>query len=96
MSGTGTELKKLLAAFGTYEVKGCKYRDRAATMDKKGTDWCAENVPTIAGWLKEEATKRGMPFVDMVARLVIRRAIHNARKEATSNATKENAAGKEI
>ncbi len=80
MSGPGTELKKLLAAFGTYEVKGCKCRDRALAMDKNGIEWCEANIPTITGWLRDEAAKRKLPFFDAAGRLIIKRAIHNARR----------------
>jgi hypothetical protein len=37
---------------------------------------------TIVGWLREEATKRGLPFLDAAGRLLVRRAIKNARKSA--------------
>ena len=80
MSGVGTELKNILAVFGTYEVTGCKCRDRAAKMDKNGIEWCEANVPTIVGWLKEEASKRKLPFLEIVAKCAISRAIRNARK----------------
>jgi hypothetical protein len=34
----------------------------------------------LIGWLREEATKRGLPFVDMAGRMLVKRAIKNARK----------------
>ncbi len=51
-------------------------------MDDKGPEWCEANEDTILGWLREEATKRKLPFVDLAGRLLIRRAIRNARKAA--------------
>jgi len=57
-------------------------------MDEMGCDWCAANVPTITEWMRGEAVKRKMPFIATLAALMVKRAIHNARKEA-SNATQE-------
>jgi hypothetical protein len=49
-------------------------------MDARGPDWCEANIDTIVGWLREEAGKRGLPFIDMAGRMLVRRAIKNARK----------------
>jgi hypothetical protein len=38
----------------------------------------------IVGWLKEEATKRKLPFVDFAGKLLIQRAIKLSRKAALS------------
>ena len=77
----GTELATLLGKFGIKaEEKGCACRRHAAHMDAAGCDWCDENIDTIVGWLREEAGKRGLPFLDAAARLLVRRAIANARK----------------
>lgn len=80
--GAGTQLKKLLARFGIKPTPNCKCASKASMMDFKGVDWCEENVELITEWLKEEATSRGMPFLAMPARMLIRRAIANARKES--------------
>lgn len=84
----GTELAKLLSRLGiNAEEKGCKCKSRAAHMDARGCDWCEANIDTIVGWLREEATKRGLPFVDIAGRFLVRRAIANARKKgAAANA----------
>lgn len=82
----GTALKSLLAAFGiNAEERGCKCKSRAAHMDAAGCDWCEANLDTIVGWLREEATKRGLPFLDAAGRLLVRRAIKNARKKALTH-----------
>jgi len=82
--GPGTELKKLLAGWPFHIVAGpsCKCTSRAAYMDAKGCDWCEseEGMAEIMGFLREAAEERGLPFVDMAARLLVRRAIANARK----------------
>lgn len=79
-SGPGTELKKLLARIGNVPAAGCKCLERAAIMDRGGCEWCEANVETIVGWLREEATARGLPFVDAAGRLLVRRAIASARR----------------
>jgi hypothetical protein len=78
--GPGTELKKLLAKIGITPKAGCKCLARAVEMDIRGCDWCADNVPTIVGWLREEATNRRLPFIDAAGTVLVRRAISNARR----------------
>jgi hypothetical protein len=51
-------------------------------MDDLGTNWCEKNIDTIVGWLKEEATKRGLPFIEIIARIIIKLAIKRAKKNA--------------
>jgi hypothetical protein len=57
-------------------------------MDAKGCDWCEspEGMAEIMGFLREAAEERGLPFVDMAARLLVRRAIANARKAEAARA----------
>jgi hypothetical protein len=82
--GPGTELRKLLAGWPFYIVSSptCKCNARARYMDEKGCDWCEspEGMAEILGFLRDAATERGLPFIDMAARLLVRRAIANARK----------------
>jgi hypothetical protein len=44
--------------------------------------WCEFHLEEIVGWLREEATKRGLPFLDMAGRVIVKRAIANARRNA--------------
>jgi hypothetical protein len=81
--GPGTALKSLLATIGITAAPNCSCNARAAEMDAQGCDWCEANIDTIVGWLREEATKRGLPFLDAAGRLLVRRAIRNARKAAS-------------
>ena len=46
--------------------------------------WCEAHLDEIVGWLREEATKRKLPFIDTVGRMLVRRAIKNARRAAAS------------
>jgi hypothetical protein len=84
--GPGTELKKLLAKIGITPKAGCKCLARAVEMDRNGCDWCETNVPTIVGWLREEATSRRLPFIDAAGTVLVKRAISNARRLHRGNA----------
>lgn len=82
-SGPGTELKKLLAKIGIHATASCACTSRAALMDeneRQSPGWCAAHIDTIVGWLREEAEKRGLPFIDAAGRVLVRRAIKNAKK----------------
>lgn len=81
--GPGTELKKMLARIGITPTPGCKCVARAEEMDRREQmqpGWCAENIDLIVSWLREEAEKRGLPFIDTAAKLLVRRAISLAKK----------------
>jgi len=94
--GPGVELKKLLSLVGIVAAPNCSCNARARMMDEyeaRQPGWCLGHIEEIVGWLREEATKRGVPFIATLAGLMVRRAIHNARKEASTHATKENAKG---
>lgn len=77
--GVGTELKKLLAKIGIRSTPNCQCNSRAAEMDRRGPDWCEENMEVILGWLKQESDRRKLPFVAAAAKLLVRRAIKKAR-----------------
>ena len=77
--GTGTELKKLLSRVGITASPDCSCNARARLMDERGIEWCEANVEEIVGWLREEATKRGLPFIDMAGGMLVKRAIKAAR-----------------
>jgi hypothetical protein len=49
-------------------------------MNLWGPDECERKIDLIVGWLREEATRRRLPFVDTLARMLVKRAISNARK----------------
>jgi len=82
--GPGTELKALLAGwpFRIVSAPDCKCNARARYMDENGCDWCEspEGMAEIMGFLREAAEERGLPFLDLPARLLVKRAIANARK----------------
>ena len=83
----GTHLKRLLERFGiSADEPGCKCKSRAALMDRAGCEWAASNMDTVVSWLREEARKRGLPFIDAAGKMLVREAIRRARKDAAANA----------
>lgn len=80
-SGPGTELKSLLKKIGITSSTTCACNSRALHMDKMGCDWCAENIEQICDWLNEEADRRKLPFFRLGAKVLVKRAISNARKK---------------
>lgn len=82
--GPGWHLKKLLRSFGIVATANCSCNARARTMDANGCDWCEANLDEIVGWLREEAARRGLPFLDAAGRMLVRRAIANARRQAAT------------
>jgi len=78
-AGPGTEMKKLLAAVGIVASANCPCEHRARQMDDWGPDECSERIEEIVGWLREQAAERGLPFLDAAGRMLIRKAIRNAR-----------------
>lgn len=91
-AGPGTELKKLLKTWLRIEATPtCSCNARARVMDEeefRSPGWCAAHEGDIVGWLREEATKRGLPFLDAAGRLLVRRAISNDRKNKARSAAK--------
>jgi hypothetical protein len=80
-TGPGTELKNLLRNFGITPTEGCGCNGHAAVMNAEGPDWCWEHLEEIIDWMEKEAKKRGLPFVRLASRILVKRAIHNARKK---------------
>ncbi len=83
--GVGTELKNLISKLGLKPGLNCKCGQHIREMDTKGIAWCDENVYTITQWLQEEAERARLPFTKIGARILIRRAISNAKKKQKEN-----------
>jgi hypothetical protein len=79
--GPGTELKKLLAKFKITPAANCKCNQHIHEMNQKGVAWCEQNINTIVDWLHEEAQRANLLFTTIGAKILIKRAIHNARKK---------------
>jgi hypothetical protein len=86
-TGPGTELSKLLKRFGIEPTPTCKCRAKAAQMDAWGPDECSkpERIEEVVAVMREEAKARGLPFLDAAGRMLVKRAIKNARKPTLTN-----------
>jgi hypothetical protein len=82
--GPGTELSRLLKRFGIEPTPTCQCRAKQQQMDQWGCDECSrpERIDEVVAVMKAEATARGLPFLDLAGRLLVRRAIANARRNA--------------
>lgn len=80
--GVGTKLKGLLSMVGIKASENCSCNQRARAMDERGVEWCEENKETIVGWLREEAGKRKLPFIDAAGYLLVNRAIKLAKRDS--------------
>ena len=80
--GAGTEMKNLLRRIRITSSPTCSCNARAIEMDSRGIEWCEQNIPTIVAWLREEAGKRGLPFVDLAGTTIVKLAIRRAKKRA--------------
>jgi len=89
--GPGTHLASILGRLGLSERPGCRCSAYAAQMNNWGVDGCSERIIEIVGWLRTEAGNRGLPFVDFAGKLLVNRAIANARR-SLADATKTAAA----
>lgn len=79
-NGPGTILTNMISTMGIKSTPNCSCRRHAIEMNDKGPDWCEENMNTILGWLKEESSKRHLPYIESVASLVVKRAIKTSRR----------------
>jgi hypothetical protein len=82
-AGPGTELSRLLKRFGIEPTPTCQCRAKAAEMDRWGCDEAAkpERIAEVVAVMRAEAAARGLPFLDAAGKLLVRRAISNARRE---------------
>jgi hypothetical protein len=90
-SGPGTELSRLLHKFGISPTPTCSCRAKAAEMDRWGCDEAAkpERIDEVVAVMRAEAAARGLPFLDVAGRVLVRRAIANARREEARRASQE-------
>jgi len=82
--GPGTELSKLLKRIGIEPTPTCACREKQQEMDLWGCDECSkpERIEEVVKVMREEAAARGLPFFDIAGRLLVKRAIANARRNA--------------
>jgi hypothetical protein len=73
-----------LKRIGIEPTPTCACRAKAAQMDAWGPDECSkpERIDEVVKVMREEAEARGLPFLDVAGRMLVRRAISNARRNA--------------
>lgn len=76
----GTILSKMIKSLGIAMTDSCSCKRHALEMNEQGNDWCSSNIDTIVGWLREEAKRRNLPFIDTIGKLMVNRAIKKSRK----------------
>lgn len=76
----GWQLKRILRQFGIASTEDCGCDSHAEEMNQRGIEWCKANVPKIVGWMRTEAKKRGLPFIERLATWAVDRAIRLAIK----------------
>ena len=83
-SGPGTELSKLLKRIGISPTPTCQCRAKQQQMDMWGCDECErpERIAEVVAVMRSEAEARGLPFLDAAGRMLVKRAISNARRNA--------------
>jgi hypothetical protein len=64
-------------------------------MDEWTCDENERRTGEIVSWMRDEASRRGLPFLDVAARLLVRRAIANARNAEARRAKEAEAAAAE-
>lgn len=88
-NGPGTILSGMISALGIKSTPTCSCRRHAIEMNERGPDWCEANIDTILSWLKTESENRKLPFVEAIARMMVKRAIAKSRRllavEITAN-----------
>lgn len=80
--GPGTELKNMLSWFYLPDDSKCKCNDRIAKMNGWGADGCEQRIETILRWLRHSAAENKIPFSETAVRMLVNRAISNARKQS--------------
>lgn len=89
-NGPGAILSGMIKKLGIIMTQGCSCRKHAIEMNEKGNDWCEQNIDTIVSWLREEANKRKLPFLDSVGKLMVNRAIKKSRKLLANESVPDN------
>lgn len=89
-NGPGTQLSKMIKSLGIHMSDSCSCRRHAINMNEKGNDWCEQNIDTVVGWIEQEAKNRGLPFVKMVGKVMVNRAIKKSRKLLANQPVPEN------
>lgn len=86
----GTILSKMIKSVGIQMTDSCSCKRHALEMNDHGNDWCESNIDTIVGWLRDEAKRRKLPFMDAIGKMLVYRAIKKSRKLLANEPVPEN------
>lgn len=86
----GTIISKMIKSVGIQMTDSCSCKRHALEMNEKGNDWCEQNIDTVVGWLRDEAKRRNLPFLDAIGKLLVGRAIKKSRKLLANELVPEN------
>lgn len=78
--GPGTILSGMFGALGIKSSPTCSCKRHAIEMNTRGPEWCEQNLSTILSWLREESSKRNLPFIESIASLIVKRAINKSKR----------------
>jgi hypothetical protein len=78
-SGVGFELKNMFQKFGIKIEEDSLIDKKFTDMNNLGYEWCELNSKVILLWLEEEAKKRKIPFIRIVGKILLSKAIRNAK-----------------
>lgn len=78
--GVGAELKRLLLKWGIKEDGKCNCWKFAQLMNRKGPDWCEENLDRIVKRLRIASNKQGRFFQGWIAKRFVVSAIERSRE----------------
>ncbi len=79
-SGPGTELRKLISWFPIPNKNGCRTcRNLELKMNRWGSETCEAKISYILRKLRIAAARRSIPFSESLTKVLVRKAIRNAR-----------------
>jgi hypothetical protein len=79
-NGPGTILSGMFGTLGIKSSPTCSCKRHALEMNAKGNQWCEDNLSTILSWLKDESSKRKIPFVESLVSLIVKKAIRKSKQ----------------
>lgn len=79
-NGPGTIFSNMLSVIGIKASENCSCKRHAIEMNIRGPEWCLNNLDTIISWLKEESAKRNLPFIETIAKMMVKKAISKSQR----------------
>jgi hypothetical protein len=78
-NGVGYELKEILKFAGIKIEENSFIDKKFSDMNSLGAYWCEVNTKVILYWLEIEAKQRKIPFIRIVGKMFLSKAIKNAK-----------------